>query len=339
VSNAILPDWQRAFGEPVISCTIRKVNADYQVNEQLGFELSGDGEHDYLHIEKDGANTLWVARGLAGYAGIGEPDVGFAGMKDRNAVTTQWFSVRRPAGNKADWQKLELEGVRVLEENRHQRKLRRGAHTGNRFCIALRNLSGTGDRLTERLETVRDCGVPNYFGEQRFGRGGGNLDLARDFFGGKRLKRGKRSIAISAARSFLFNRTLEDRVSLGSWNILMDGDCANLDGSGSIFRVAQADDELQHRCTTLDVHPSGALWGSGDLQTEGKVAELERSVVGAYPELLRGLERKSVLMARRALRLAVRELTWEQEADTLRLRFFLVRGGYATAVLREIADY
>jgi tRNA pseudouridine13 synthase len=339
VNDAILPDWQRAYGEPPASCRIRKDNADFQVNEQLGFDLSGDGEHDYLQIEKDGANTNWVARGLAKYACIAESDVGFAGMKDRHAVTTQWFSVRRPAGDKADWQKLELEGVRVLLEGRHQRKLRRGAHTGNQFRIAMKNLRETGDALSERLSTIRDAGVPNYFGEQRFGRDGGNLDLARNFFGGKHLKRSKRSIAMSAARSFLFNRILEDRIAAGNWNRLLAGDCANLDGSGSIFRVDQAEDELQHRCAALDVHPSGALWGSGELQTDGKVAELEESVVNAYPELKRGLERKSILMARRALRLAVRDFSWEREADTLWLRFFLVRGGYATAVLREIASY
>ena len=197
----VLPDWQRAFGEPVASCHIRKANADFQVSEQLGFELSGDGEHDYLQIEKDGANTAWVARGLAKHAGIAASDVGFAGLKDRHAVTKQWFSVRRPAGNKADWMKLDLTGVRVLQEGRHRRKLRRGAHAGNRFRVALRNLTETRGGLRERLAEIRDAGVPNYFGEQRFGRDGGNLGLAGDLFAGRRLSRGKRGMALSAARS------------------------------------------------------------------------------------------------------------------------------------------
>jgi len=235
VTDTLLPDWQRAFGEPVASCIIRSENADFQVNEQLGFELSGDGEHDYLKTEKDGVNTAWVAEGLAKYAGIRVSEVGFAGLKDRNAVTTQWFSVRRPAGSRADWMKLDLEGIRVLEVARHQRKLRRGAHRGNHFRIALKHLTAACEGLDDRLTTVRRAGVPNYFGEQRFGRDGGNLGLARDLFAGQRLSRSKRGFALSAARSFLFNHILEDRVRDDTWSTLQSGDCANLDGSASIF--------------------------------------------------------------------------------------------------------
>jgi len=339
VTHAPLPDWYRAYGEPPASCRIKNENADFQVDEQLGFELSGDGEHDYLLIEKDGANTGWVAGGLARFAGIRESDVGYAGLKDRHAVTTQWFSVRRPAGDKADWQGLDLEGVRVMREARHHRKLRRGAHTGNHFRIALRNFSDNGGNLNERLSNIRSGGVPNYFGEQRFGRGAGNLDLARDYFSGKRMSRSKRSMAISAPRSFLFNHILDDRVKNGTWNALLAGDCANLDGSASIFHVAAVDDELKGRIDTLDIHPSGALWGSGALQSEGDVAEREDLIVNRFPEFMEGLQNDRVQQSRRALRLGVRDLSWEQEGDTLWLDFFLTRGGFATVVLREIANY
>ncbi|MFQ5981872.1 MAG: tRNA pseudouridine(13) synthase TruD [Woeseiaceae bacterium] len=326
-------DWKRAFGEPVATCKIRQRNADFQVVEQLGFALAGSGEHDYLRIEKDGANTAWVARDLARHACVGISDVGFAGLKDRHAVTTQWFSVRRPAGNKADWSMLELERVRVVQVGRHRRKLRRGAHIANHFRIALRNLTET-QGLRERLIKLRDAGVPNYFGEQRFGRDGANLSLARDLFAGRRLPRAARSLALSAARSFLFNRILEDRVAEGTWNTLLPGDLASLDGSNSIFSVAKIDDELRHRSAALDIHPSGALWGIG-----GEASERELSVVSAYPELAQGLENEAVQMARRALRLAVRDLTWERAGETMWLEFSLTRGGYATAVLREIAAY
>ncbi|TDJ10251.1 MAG: tRNA pseudouridine(13) synthase TruD [Gammaproteobacteria bacterium] len=334
-----LPNWQRAIGEPVLTCRIKKENADFQLSERLGFGLSGDGEHDFLQIEKEGANTSWVASGLARFAAIAVSDVGFAGLKDRHAVTTQWFSVRRPAGHRADWLKLDLEGVRVLQVDRHRRKLRRGAHLGNDFRIALRNLTETGGGLRERLMEVRDGGVPNYFGEQRFGHDGGNLALARDLFAGQRLSRGKRSIALSAARSFLFNQILQERVRNGTWNTLLPGDCASLDGSGSFFSVAGIDSELERRSDELDIHPSGALWGAGDLQTAAKVAESEETVVDRFPEFMQGLVNKRVQQARRALRLAVRSFTWERDGDTMWLRFFLTRGGFATAVLREIANY
>lgn len=334
-----LPDWRRAYGEPVLSCQIRKDNADFQVDEQLGFQPSGDGEHDYLQIEKDGANTSWVARGLAKFANIAESDVGYAGLKDRHAVTTQWFSVRRPSGAKADWSNLDLTGVRVLQPARHRRKLRRGAHTGNHFRIALRKLAESGESLDDRLSKIAESGVPNYFGEQRFGRDGGNIALARDLFAGNRLSRNKRSLALSAARSFLFNQILEDRLGDDSWDTIQAGDCANLDGSSSIFPVAASDDELERRVDELDIHPSGALWGAGTLQSEGRIAERERSVVSRFPELADGLSHARVQQARRALRLAVRDFSWNRDGDSLWLDFFLTRGGFATAVLREIANY
>ena len=339
MTDYALPDWQRAIGEPVLACQIKKQNADFQLSERLGFGLSGDGEHDYLQIEKEGANTSWVASGLAKFAVVAVSDVGFAGLKDRHAVATQWFSVRRPAGHRADWLKLDLEGVRVVQVGRHRRKLRRGAHTGNDFCIALRNLTEADGSLGERLMEVRNSGVPNYFGEQRFGHDGGNLGLACGLFAGQRLSREKRSIALSAARSFLFNQILQERVRIGTWNTLLPGDCASLDGSGSFFPVADIDSELKRRSDELDIHPSGALWGAGDLQTVGNVAEHEETVVSRFPELMHGLANERVQQARRALRLAVRSFTWEQDGDTMWLRFFLTRGGFATAVLRELVNY
>ncbi len=339
MTDKLLPDWHRAYDGVLLSCQIRSVNADFQVDETLAFELSEDGEHDYLHIQKDGANTNWVAGGLARMAQISESDVGFAGLKDRHAVTTQWFSVRRPAGGGTDWSELDLTGVRVLQQSRHRRKLRRGAHTGNHFRIALRGCSEWGDEIVQRFENIANHGVPNYFGEQRFGHDGGNIDLARELFGGKRLSRNKRSLALSTARSLLFNHILEDRVKDQSWNVLQAGDCANLDGSGSMFLVAEPDDELRQRIDELDIHPSGSLWGSGTLQSGGKVAEREQAIVSRFSEFVDGLENEGIQHARRALRLAVRDFEWERDGDTLWLDFFLTRGAYATAVLREIASY
>lgn len=332
-------DWQRAFGEPLLACELRTTAADFRVDEQLGFEFSGDGEHDYLHIEKVSANTSWVARGLARFAGVRVADVGYAGMKDRHAVATQWYSVPCRGRTDVDWARLDLDGVRVLEQGRHRRKLRRGAHVGNRFRIALRNLCETGTGHEQRLQDIRDKGVPNYFGEQRFGHDGGNIHLARELFAGTRLGRSKRSIAISAARSFLFNEVLDARVRKGNWDTLLVGDCAMLDGSGSFFRVEGADEETRRRCESLDVHPSGPLWGNGVLQSGGETAELEQAAVARHAEIAGGLRQQSAHMARRALRLAVRDFVWERVGDTLWLEFFLVRGGYATAVLREIASY
>jgi tRNA pseudouridine13 synthase len=333
-----LPDWQRALGGPFVAARIRSLADDFQVNEVLGFDPSNHGEHDFLLVEKTDANTLWVARALARMAGVPVRDVGYAGLKDRHAKTCQWFSVRRATGAGTDWDALKLPGVQVLDVARNQRKLRPGAHAGNEFRIALRDLGHFDDRLQRALVACREHGVPNYFGEQRFGLDAGNVDLARAFFSGKRLKRDLRGLAISAARSMLFNATLQQRVRDRSWNTLQAGDLASLDGSGSVFAVDQPDDLLRQRCLDLDIHPSGALWGKGAPGSCGAIAEFETSVAARHPDLKEGLERHAKL-SRRALRLHVKDFRWTLKDGILWLEFFLTRGGYATAVLREISDY
>lgn len=333
-----LPDWQRICGIPTATGQLRSQPQDFRVIEMPGFALSGDGEHDFLYIEKTSANTSWVARGLARHANVPVRDVGFAGMKDRHAVTRQWFSVRRPGGPKADWAELDLPGVCVLEVARHNRKMRRGAHKGNRFELTVRGLSGPGSALEQRLRKIRVSGVPNYFGEQRFGRSGSNIGLAKSFFAGTRLRREQRSIALSSARSLIFNNILSARVSADNWDTLIAGDVANLEGSGSVFPVSAIDADLQMRCREFDIHPTGVLWGKGAVSTTSEPAKLERDIAEQEPVLVSGLERHTD-EGRRALRLVVRDLDWDIDKDELHLRFSLTRGGFATAVLRELLDY
>lgn len=338
--SGVLPDWARAHGAPLFAAGMRSRPSDFVVAEQLAIEFSGEGEHDYLHVQKTGANTQWVARRLARHAGVALVDVGFSGLKDRHAETSQWFSVRRKPGASDPWSTLDIEGVQILEQQRHRRKLRRGAHKSNAFRIALRakELDRKRDEIAKRLRQIESSGVPNYFGEQRFGFEGGNLDLARRCFKGERLSRDKRSIAISAARSLIFNEILAARVTDKSWNRICQGDVANLDGSASVFPVTEVDDKLQRRCGEMDIHPTGSLWGGGAPLGGHEIAELERTVAGRYPELIEGLEDVSMEASSRALRLPVRELRWDIEPDALWLEFRLPRGSYATAVLSEVAS-
>jgi tRNA pseudouridine13 synthase len=319
-----LPVWQRSHGEPLFSARLRSQPEDFVVIEELGWEPSGDGEHDYLLIEKTGANTDWVATQLAQYAGVPVKDVGFAGLKDRHAVTQQWFSV--PRWHSPEWSALNLEGVVVLEVTRHLRKLRRGAHRANQFCIVLRDLVPSAPAaIDERIEIIARHGVPNYFGEQRFGRNGGNLQLAEDWARGKRLSRPKRSLAISTIRAFHFNQALSQRVTEGTWDQLLAGDLANLEGSASVFEVPVVDETLRRRCVDKDIHPAGALAGA---ETEG------------LPEHWRSaLARARVEVGTRAFRLCVRGLETHQTDTSLTLRFTLPRGAYATAVLRELCEW
>lgn len=339
VTNNALPAWQRAHGSPVFQGLIKQSPSDFQVNETLGFSPSGDGEHDFLWLEKEGANTVWVARALAKYAGVADHDVGYAGLKDRQALTRQWFSVRRPTGEGTDWQGYDQSNVRILEVSRNQRKLKRGANSGNHFRIAMNCAGADRQAIVERLELIRDFGVPNYFGEQRFGRDGGNLQLVKELFSGKRLKRDKRSIALSSARSYLFNEILQARVVDNNWSEALPGEVLNLDGTGSVFTPNSIDDEIKSRLQSLDIHPTGALWGKGEPNGQGQAIEYDRSAAATFPDLAAGLEKFGLSQARRALRLHVRELKWEFTDDVLWLDFELTSGAFATAVLREILVY
>lgn len=337
-----LPEWARAHGAPLFAASIRGEPADFQVVEELGFDLAGDGEHDYLWVEKVAANTDWVARQLARHAGVRAADVGYSGMKDRHAIARQWFSVPR---RDSDWASIAAEGVTILDIRRHHRKLRRGAHVGNSFRIALRTPRAAAQRqsVEERLTRVSDCGVPNYFGPQRFGRDGGNIGLAQRLFAGARLKRDKRSIAISAARSFLFNEILSARVADGSWQQVLPGEVVNLDGSGSVFRADSVDETLERRAREMDIHPTATLWGLRSDKSRGEISHgtieaLERDATEAHTDLRTGLERLGAKASQRPLRLRVHDLSWEIETDVLWLEFRLPAGGFATSVLREIAD-
>ncbi|MCP5092707.1 MAG: tRNA pseudouridine(13) synthase TruD [Gammaproteobacteria bacterium] len=322
-----LPDWARAHGAPLYSASLRTQLDDFDVTEELGFDFSDNGEHDYLFIEKRGANTEWVSRQLATHAEVPARDVGYAGLKDRHAVTRQWFSV--PRWNAADWNLLAVEGVRVLDQRRHNRKLKRGAHRANRFRIVMRGSAADVRVLDERLEIIRSAGVPNYFGEQRFGRGGSNIALADAWSQGRRLPRHKRSIAISSARSYLFNQILDRRVRDGTWNRLVPGDMANLDGSGSVFAVDTLGEDLVRRCDEMDIHPSGPLCGDGTP---------ESALPTGHEEWVTALAAARVKPAVRSLRLRVLDLEWSMLDESLVLEFALSRGSFATAVLREIAE-
>lgn len=334
-----LPDWQRAYGLPPIRARLRSRPEDFQVTEELGFEPDEEGDHELLWIEKIGANTMWVAGELARFAGVPSRDVGFSGLKDRHAQTRQWFSLPAPVRATRDWSAFAAAGVRILRIARHRRKLRRGSHRHNRFRIILRALDSPSGDLEQRLNAIRASGVPNYFGEQRFGRDAGNLALAQRLMSGGRLSRGRRGLALSAARSWLFNEVLQQRVLDGSWNTLSPGDCANLDGSGSVFAVTDVDVTLAERAANLDIHPTGPLWGRGELLTSGGTAALERGIAERFAGFAHGLDAQGIAAARRSLRLVVGDFSWELEPASLELAFTLVRGSFATCVLREVADY
>ena len=332
------PPAPTAGGEPPVAGRLRSVPEDFVVDEVLGFEPDGAGTHVLLLVEKRGANTGWVAAQLARAARVAPRDVGWSGQKDRHAVTRQWFSLPWPVQTPPEaCLDLAGEGWRVLEAARHGRKLRPGSHRANRFALRVRDLRGDRDALAERLAWIAGRGVPDYFGPQRFGRGGANLERARAWAGGGAPReRVARSFALSAARSALFNAVLAERVRRGDWERLLPGEAVLLDGRRSFFRAAGIDATLEQRCGQLDVHPSGPLWGRGESPAASDALAVETAVLATEPALCALLEAEGLQHERRALRLPVRSLQWSVEGDDLALAFELPRGAFATAVLHEI---
>ena len=325
-----------AHGGPAGSARLRASPEDFLVREWLGFGADGDGDHLLLSVRKRGANTMWVAKQLARIGKIHPRDIGFAGLKDRDAVAEQSFTV--PARSAIpNWLGITGDGFEVIGAERTRRKLKRGALKGNDFELVLRDFIGDAAVLEQRLQTLATAGVPNYFGPQRFGHNGNNIATAIAWFeGGPAPERMDRGFALSAARSAIFNAVLAERVTAGTWNQLRDGDVVNLNGSGSIFLAEAIDDTLRERCDRLDVHPTGPMWHGDSLLSTGAIAELELQIAQRHSVLATGLSKAKLEPERRSLRVPVRELSWSIEGRDVHLQFRLQRGSFATAVLHEL---
>ncbi|WP_228289121.1 tRNA pseudouridine(13) synthase TruD [Marinobacter salinisoli] len=324
------------------SANLKTQVEDFQVDEILDFfpaqsdaqAVTGSGEHLCLRLEKSGDNTEFVARELARMSGCRAFDVGFCGLKDRHAVTRQWFSIYWPGSEAGDPEYIArvAERWQVAGAQRFSRKLRRGDHQGNRFIITLRNVRGSREQLDEALVQLKQSGAPNYFGPQRFGHDGNNLDRAAsmdpnamDSRGrrGKGKKRGgaaasKNVLYFSAARSWIFNEILARRVDDGNWATPLDGEPG-----------VAADPEVV----------TGPLWGDGGTAATGLQAALERQVAEQAPELLKLFSTTRMKPERRPLVARPDDLTWEWlDLDCLQVAFSLTPGQYATAVLSDLFE-
>jgi tRNA pseudouridine13 synthase len=335
--NIPIPVWPYVYGLPSGSGYIRTVPEDFKVYENLSFEPFGEGEHTFLQIQKTGENTEFVARQLARFADVRQRDIGFAGLKDRHAVTTQWFSVWLPGKADPDWTALETESIRVLQTVRHSRKLKRGVLSGNRFEITIRDWQGGKAKTIQKLSAIKANGIANYYGEQRFGNKGQNVNKALAMFRCERVVREQRSLYLSAARSYLFNQILGSRVSSGTWNKALIGDTYLFDRSQSCFKSHTPDAEILSRLEAKAIHPSGVLWGKGELDVSSDALSIEQKIIEDNAELALGLVDSGVEKSRRALRVNVEDLAWEfLNPTTLLLTFTLPAGSYATALLREL---
>lgn len=366
-------DLPQPMKPPIKQALYKAKPEDFVVNERLEVDFTGEGEHLWLHIKKSGINTAYLAKLLSEWADIPLRDVGYSGLKDRQALTTQWFSLRLPKKQKpdSDFAPVDIkehETVKIIAEHWHNKKLNRGTHNANQFVITLRDIEFAKDQtlgdksfVEQHLQTISETGVPNYFGPQRFGFGGNNIREALNLFA-RRLKstssakkknkrksavREQNSMELSAARSLIFNQILAARVQDGSWNTGLNGEVFNLNGSGSIFASEHMDETLQARLASGDIHPTAVMWGAGNNKVAGDAAELENTVVqqdALLAALATGLEQREVKAQRRALRLPVEDLSWrwadEQDGEqTLVLSFTLTTGSFATSVLASVVEH
>jgi len=311
-----LPHWPNAYPASGASATLKRLNEDFAVTELPLQPPSGAGEHLWLEIEKNGANTAFVAQQLAEAAGVEARDVGYAGLKDRHAITRQWFSIYLPKGEAPDLTGLQHPEFKVLSQSRHVKKLRPGDLQGNRFRIVLRDVAGDREAVEANLAAVASQGVPNYFGAQRFGHDGGNVEQGRAMLAREIRVRNpkKKGLYLSAVRAFVFNEVLAQRIQQGLWGTTLPGDV--MDQAGQ---------------------PTGPLWGRGRVTTTDQAQALENAVAGRHATLCDGMEHAGLDQERRALVASPAGMSWAwPQADQLVLTFSLPAGSYATAVLNEI---
>jgi tRNA pseudouridine13 synthase len=336
-------------GKPESNGLLRSQISDFTVIEVLPFLPCGEGEHLFIHIRKTGANTLFVARELAKYFNVKEQLVSYAGLKDRFAVTEQWFGVHVPGKQEYDLDDLNIEGVEILSYKRHNKKLRTGALLGNRFELILREVTAI-KAFTERWQKIVEQGVPNYFGEQRFGIGGGNIERALSLFAGQKIKdKKKRGIYLSAARSHIFNSVLNERIQQQRFDKVAVGDVLMLAGTQSVFHLDEVDSTIEQRFIDKDLDITATMWGAGELMTSNDPLALEQVIADKNPEFCQGLPRFGLKQERRRIRLTVSDTDLEllsasessirEGKNAVKISFFLPPGSYATTVLRELLNY
>lgn len=323
---------------PKSTALLKQQCADFVVREDLGYEMSGEGEFVALKVRKTGCNTLFVGEKLAKFAGVSERNMGYAGLKDRQAITEQWFCLQMPGQDTPDFRRFELEGVEILAVTRHHRKIRTGSLQGNHFEILLRDTQET-DELKARLNFVENVGFPNYFTEQRFGRDGHNLTQALRWAKGeiKVKDRKKRSFYLSAARSEIFNLVVAARIEQDLAQQVLPNDIVQLNGSHSWFKADETEDlaELQVRLNQQDILLTAPLIG----EENPAASDIENAIVEQHNAFSPLMKQEKMKAARRPLLMRAQDFQWQFVEEGLKLSFYLPAGSYATALIRELVNY
>ena len=325
----------RVHGDPVFHGTYRAAPDDFRVEEILGFEPAGEGPHYWLKIQKIGISTDEAQTRLAQAVGVSRKEVGYAGKKDTHAVAIQWMSV--PESAHVERGPID-DALTICEVTRNQRKLKIGQLAGNRFELVLTGEANSS--LEDRLSMIARQGVANFFGPQRFGRHGTNLQNARRLATrdpqGKRRLHPKDGMAASAARSAAFNAIVAARIECDRWLSVAVGDVVSLAGRGSHFAVSATQfEDVCARILNGALDPTAPMAGrslkTGESQAADEWAVLHTDAL--LSGWLTGVFREA---DRRAVRVIPKQLVWKQQGSKLKLSFELPRGAFATAVLHEL---
>lgn len=327
-------------GKPKTKGILKAEPTHFFVSETLNFTPKGEGEHFLVRIRKIGENTKYVANELAKACGVPSRDVSWAGLKDRHAITEQWFSVHlagKPDPDLTHFVESHSGIDAILATTRHDKKLRPGDLIGNHFRLTLSALEANDD-LEARLHMIQAKGVPNYFGEQRFGRDGNNIIAAREWGQDKfRVKdKSKRSFYLSAARAHLFNLVLNERIKQDLCEQPMQGDLL----ISHSHELSLVDDVAKAKAllTTKEWQISAPLTGDNALPTQDKAQSFEQGILEQEPDLLKVIRNNRMQHDRRALLLMPQQMKWEIQPEQLTIEFSLPAGCFATAVIREVME-
>ncbi len=319
---------------------MRSTPEDFQVTEINDIDLSGLGEHLWLYVQKISCNTDWVAKSLSNICQVPRRQVGFAGLKDRHAVTKQWFSIQLAKVSDIDKINSALpDGVTVHKSGKHSRKIKTGQLDANQFEIIIREINGDKAQIEANIAFILENGVPNYFGPQRFGHDMGNIQKCQDWFSGsyKVNSRNLKSLLISTARSHIFNCIVAKRIKDNHWNKTIQGDILQLNKSHSWFPLSDATpEEISKRLKEFDIHITAAMFGENLVQSSGLCADLENYIAEQFPIYHQGFKKFRLKQDRRAMRIYPIDFKYEWINENLLLNFKLLPGAYATGILREI---
>ena len=322
---------------PGVGGCIKQSPEDFQVREHLLYQPTGEGDHVFCDLERAGMETRSMLSLLSEVTGVPQKDLGYAGLKDKQALSRQWISVPWPGKSLEDLEALLMSRSEwaVHQCVRYGNKLKRGHNLGNSFRIVVRQVRGCEDTLAGIAGHIVEHGLANFFGPQRFGRDGLNAHIGRAVLKGRYIRsRTQRGLMLNAWQSELFNRWLVMRLERTGLDRLLCGDIARVEGRGGLFRVEDAAADTG-RCQRGELQLTGPMFGAKMMTASGEPGRWEEELLAAEELEREALKRQRLPGTRRAARIRAGELHWELRADNLLLSFFLPKGSYATIVTRE----